>query len=84
MLQRTPRSAALAIIGMCNWSAWWYSGDDEHGVEEVAKFMSSFALRALVAGGGESFANEPSEVFSRMRSDLGMLESLVQELKNSS
>ncbi len=42
-----PRSAALAIIGMCNWSAWWFNGEDE-GINAVAQFMSSFAVKALV------------------------------------
>jgi AcrR family transcriptional regulator len=41
------RTAALAIIGMCNWSAWWFEPEGT-AVEPVAQALTELALRSVV------------------------------------
>src|SRR5712691_9548354 len=39
--------SALVIIGMCNWTAWWFRPDGRRSRDEVAELISDFALHAL-------------------------------------
>lgn len=41
------RVAAFSIIGMCNWTAWWFKADGAKSAEEIADMMADFALHAL-------------------------------------
>lgn len=41
------RTAALAVIGMCNWSAWWFEPQG-NAVEPVAQALTELALRCVV------------------------------------
>ncbi len=40
--------AALAIIGMRNWSAWWYHPDGRISKQEVADTIAEMAVRSLL------------------------------------
>ena len=42
------RVAAFAILGMCNWSAWWFKPDAGMPAEDVAKSLAEFAMRSLL------------------------------------
>src|SRR5690606_37746658 len=42
--------AAFAIIGMCNWTAWWFKADGAKTAEEVADMLADFSLHALERG----------------------------------
>ncbi|MDX6741685.1 TetR/AcrR family transcriptional regulator [Actinocorallia sp. A-T 12471] len=47
------RVAALSILGMCNWVAWWFEPGDGHPVEPIAEQIADSAvamLRASVEG----------------------------------
>ena len=35
------------IIGMCNWTAWWFKTDGAKSAEEIAEMMADFSLHAL-------------------------------------
>jgi AcrR family transcriptional regulator len=39
--------SALAIIGMCNWTAWWFQPNGRKSRDEVAELISDFAVHAL-------------------------------------
>ena len=39
--------AALAILGMCNWTAWWYQPGGRRSREEIASMLADFAVKAL-------------------------------------
>jgi len=39
--------AAFAIIGMCNWSAWWFDSRRGEAVEPIIELLTSFGLRML-------------------------------------
>lgn len=43
------RVAAFSIIGMCNWSAWWFDAGGPVPAQEVAATIADFGLRMLVA-----------------------------------
>lgn len=42
------RTAAFAIIGMCNWTAWWFEPNGSDSPENVASQIAEFGLRSLV------------------------------------
>ncbi|MCB5364460.1 TetR/AcrR family transcriptional regulator [Pusillimonas sp. CC-YST705] len=41
------RVAAFAIIGMCNWTAWWFKADGAKTTDEIAEILADFGLHAL-------------------------------------
>lgn len=45
--QVNARVAAFAIIGMCNWTAWWFKADGAKSAEEIAEMLADFGLHAL-------------------------------------
>lgn len=42
-----PRVAAFALIGMCNWTAWWFRPSGRLAPEEIADMLADFAVHAL-------------------------------------
>jgi AcrR family transcriptional regulator len=42
--------AAFAIIGMCNWTAWWFKAGGAKTAEEIAEILADFSLHALERG----------------------------------
>ena len=45
--QVDPRIAAFAMLGMCNWTAWWYQPGGRRSREEIASMLADFAVKAL-------------------------------------
>jgi AcrR family transcriptional regulator len=43
------RIAAFSIIGMCNWSAWWFDPGRDLAADAVAATIVDFGLRMLVS-----------------------------------
>lgn len=69
------RVAALGIIGMCNWVAWWHRPGQ--GDETVAAQLADMAVASLLEdrdGGGEG----PERALARVRQDLDYLERLLR------
>jgi hypothetical protein len=73
-----PRVAAYAILGMCNWLAWWYkAGPDELPPERLAAVFADIAVEGLQlsdyrAGAGE--APPVQRAIQLLRQDLDLLE----------
>ena len=67
--------AAFSIIGMCNWSAWWYSPSGSRSLDEVSGQIADMALHAVQLE-DERQLREPSAaaVIQLLRSDIDMLE----------
>lgn len=42
--------AAFAIIGMCNWTAWWFKEGGAKSAEQIAEILADFSLHALERG----------------------------------
>ena len=72
-----PRVAAFAIIGMANWTAWWYKPDGVLPKEEVAKMISRMAVGALARPNSQA---APIEIISGIRAELDQLEAQVSRL----
>jgi AcrR family transcriptional regulator len=41
------RVAALSVLGMCNWVAWWFEPGPEHPVEPIAEQIADNAIAML-------------------------------------
>jgi AcrR family transcriptional regulator len=71
--------AAFAVIGMCNWCAWWFQPDGGMSAESVAAGIAEFGLRALASERGR--AARPATVedtVSQLRESLAALEKQLQ------
>ena len=70
-----PRIAALSVIGMCNWTAWWWTPKGRKTKEEVAAFIGEMALAALRrVGPNQPSGNRIEDAIDLLRSDLDYLE----------
>ena len=65
--------AAFAVIGMSNWTAWWYSPDGDHSPRQIVDTMSSFALAALAAQGAPAGPANLGDALAKMAGDLQAL-----------
>lgn len=74
-----PIITAFSIIGMCSWSAWWFSPDGRVSAKDVAQSMADFAVNGLrQADSGLSGEFGVDDALRRMKDDLLHLERLVR------
>ena len=66
-----PRTAALAIIGMCLWTAWWV---EETPLEQVTEQVAEQAVSSVMAPDGDSDAEEPAALLRAARANLDRLQ----------
>lgn len=72
------RVAAFAIIGLCNWGAWWYE-PGQAPVESVAEMLTELALRAVLKN--DQRHRTPAsvaEAIGLMRENMDALETLAR------
>lgn len=71
------RVAALAVIGMCNWVAWWFQpGRDDAGA--AAGQLAGMAVAALQRAGDRTPDGEgPAAVLRMLREDIDHLERVL-------
>lgn len=70
------RVTAFAILGMCNWGAWWFEGSDMP-VATAANALAELALRSVARSGRR--AHRPAsiaECIRRLKENLSALEEL--------
>lgn len=74
------KSTALAIVGMCNWVAWWAESLDGQSPDDVARQIADLALASVrrVDGDGRSAQGGPDAAITRMRSELDYLGRLLE------
>ncbi|GAA4897659.1 TetR/AcrR family transcriptional regulator [Actinomycetospora straminea] len=75
------RTTALALIGMCNWIAWWFHPGGARTVDEVAEHMADMAV-ALVAQTADRRPasprpDDPAAAVALLRQDLDYLEHVL-------
>lgn len=73
-----PSVTALSIIGMCSWTAWWFTPEGRMPLEDVAGSIADLAVNGLRQGGNalsREFGTE--EALRRMKDDLAHLERLI-------
>jgi AcrR family transcriptional regulator len=74
------RVAALAIIGMCNWTAWWFRPGGRKTRDEVVDIISDFAVHALTRHSLDGVTGSNiSNVLRELRNEIGYLEQRVAE-----
>lgn len=73
-----PRVAALGVLGMCNWVAWWFRPDGRDGVDAVAEQLTDMALGALQRADHRALDGEgPAAALAMLRQDLDHLERIL-------
>jgi AcrR family transcriptional regulator len=78
---RPVRTTALALIGMCNWIAWWFRPGGAQSADEVAEQMAEMAV-ALVAQTPDRTPDQPrpddpAAALHLLRQDLDYLEHII-------
>ncbi|MBB5153641.1 TetR/AcrR family transcriptional regulator [Saccharopolyspora phatthalungensis] len=73
-----PRTAALGVIGMFNWVAWWFRADGRETIDSVADQLAAMAV-AAVAQQGHRVPEEagPAAAIALIRQDLDFLERVI-------
>ena len=69
------RVTAFAILGMCNWTAWWFSANGELDRKEVAETIADLAVASVRRPVG---AGQPDDLKSLMASIRGSLDLIEQ------
>jgi AcrR family transcriptional regulator len=73
-----PRVAALALLGMNNWVAWWYQPDGRYDLDSICEQLADMAVAALRNPDDRNPASEgPRGVLELVRQDLDRLERLL-------
>ena len=71
--------AAFSIIGMCAWTAWWFSPEGRLPAAQVAEAIADMAVASIRREGGAGRALGPAELARRLRDDLALLERLIPD-----
>src|SRR5262245_19629078 len=66
-----PRTAALAIIGMCLWTAWWV---EDTPLEQVTEQVADQAVSSVLAPDGDTDLEEPAALLRAARANLDRLQ----------
>lgn len=73
-----PHVAAFSLIGMCNWSAWWYKPNGRLSRAGVAGIMADMAVNSLLRDAARRpQAPDVRESLRLVREDLAYLEKLI-------
>jgi len=74
-----PRSAALSIIGMCVWTAWWVSPQERQAMDEVATQIADQALASVAMAADGADRATPAGLLRSLRENLEQLERVLPE-----
>lgn len=82
------RTTALALIGMCNWIAWWFHPGGARSADDVAEQMAEMAV-ALVAQPADRKpasprSDDPAAALALLRQDLDYLEHVLDSSSRTS
>ena len=70
-----PKVTAFALLGMCNWGAWWFNPKGAISLEQVVNGIANLALNAVVRGEERRLRNDSiDETMRQLREDLNLLE----------
>ncbi len=68
------RVAAFAILGMCNWTAWWFSADGELDRKEVAETIAGLAVASVRRAAGTGHPEDLKALVASIRGSLELIE----------
>ena len=80
-IRDSVRTTALALIGMCNWIAWWFRAGGAQSPDEVGEQMAEMAV-AMVAQAPDRLPesprpDDPAAALDLLRQDLDYLERII-------
>jgi AcrR family transcriptional regulator len=67
--------AAFAIIGMCNWTAWWFKPDGQKSAAQIADEIAEFAVASLRRPSART-AGDVHSLTQSIRGDLDLIDRL--------
>ncbi|WP_246272387.1 TetR/AcrR family transcriptional regulator [Amycolatopsis acididurans] len=74
------RVAALGVLGMCNWVAWWFNPGGRDNEEAVTDQFAEMAIAALRRADHHTLDGEgPQAALKMLRQDLDHLERLLKD-----
>lgn len=69
-----PTMAALAVLGVANWTSWWYSPTGRQQPEELSRSLADIALNGLARSEiDRSQGQPPLQIIDLIQRDLGEL-----------
>jgi AcrR family transcriptional regulator len=74
-----PRSAALAVLGICNWVAWWADPSGRTDPAAVGAAMADLAVAMVAQTGQPGPPQGPAAALAAVRRELDTLECLLTE-----
>jgi len=73
------RVAALGVLGMCNWVAWWFQPGGRDAPDAVAEQLADMAVAGLARGADRALDGEgPAAALKMLRQDLAYLERVIE------
>lgn len=72
-----PRVAALSIIGMAMWTAWWFQPEHGQSLEEVAKLVAENAMATLQRLEPTRTAATVADLTQQIRDNLALIETMT-------
>ncbi len=71
-----PRVAAFAILGMCNWTAWWFSPAGDMDRRKVADQIAALALGSVQRAQRAAEAHDLGTLLGAIRENLDLIATL--------
>jgi AcrR family transcriptional regulator len=71
-----PRTAALAIVGMCLWTAWWVQ---DSASEALTAQVADQAVASVIAVDGNRELDAPADLLRAARANLDRLQATLDE-----
>jgi len=72
-----PKITAFAVIGMSNWTAWWYSPNGRSSPDDIARCMTDLAMRGVLKAPTEQTRPDIESALGQLRSAAETLQSLI-------
>jgi AcrR family transcriptional regulator len=73
-----PTITAFAVIGMSNWTAWWYSPNGRSAPDEIARCMTDLAMRGVLKATSEQTRPDIEAALGQLRSAAETLQGLIE------
>ncbi len=73
-----PRVMALGIIGLCNWSVWWFNPEGAMTPAQIGEMMAEMAVGAVRRAEPLNGARTAKTALREIRTSLAELERLIE------